>query len=920
MPNDLTGDFDVVAEFAVPAVNRMLAAMHRLERFPHSLTLRVDDNTPPGWRFDMPSVMGVIDSFGDAVTDHSRIPPSIVWPPPATTSDGFRPAFDPVVNLGTVGVRDEPIVPSRFQGRAQVQLSPPTIEVADSSGSRVTVRLEMICRYIADPQTSRAAEFVRGTLRITAPVDQAASQLAKVVTIDIKASTAHIAFTPDWSSSPLSAEDLAGINLLMRNALKTGFLPSDITLPDRLDHAQFKMLTGAQSAVAVMIDVARPAPAPPVAAGDRASLDDVFLATGDDFAFAVGSDFVHEKFQPTIDDIMSQPIAPVSFPVNGLVHTWHVTYTVALTGVTLALENGKIVLTMTGRARTGSWTPNFGFTIRQSLSLSVDGPTANLSLGDLSFDPSGWVISAALWIVGLFSGGARRNIAEMRDKALEKSGARQTIRQLLSADENLGAFLRSLLSPARGKPVLAVPAFSLAYTSAEIRPSGIVLHGSLGLISRQVQQMPRVEYEQIPQNGQGTAGIHPVGGTVAHGPEYSAFKSWIPGGTVRQYEWKSQGQTGPGHIEANRFVFMRRTVTVIGVAGWTNAVSGYSPLCLTMRGTRLSSSGPVVDQAVTATVCGYGSFPIVGDLGAFADGAMPMVALTRPGPGGLVEVEGHTAARATGGADTAPNLIVHFADENSAGQLDRLEQALSESGRRDAATAIVVVMNAEQLTRARYFAHVTYAVNIDDSWERQFGVEGRRGRGAMTVVVEPRGKVVWRHEGEVDGETLAKVLAKNLVTRKPVEITMLPPSARIGQPPPNFIFEHAPGRELTLRKISGRPIALVFWKSSSAPSVEAVRDAQRDAQRDGEGQHGLVLAINDGESPESALKAATEAGLSATIVTDPERRISLAYGVTIWPTLIGIDSTGVVRTVNYGRGAVASHPDSNTPSQRSSAP
>src|SRR5262245_58846060 len=38
MANDLTGQFDVVAEFSAGAVNRLLAAMHRTERFLHSIT------------------------------------------------------------------------------------------------------------------------------------------------------------------------------------------------------------------------------------------------------------------------------------------------------------------------------------------------------------------------------------------------------------------------------------------------------------------------------------------------------------------------------------------------------------------------------------------------------------------------------------------------------------------------------------------------------------------------------------------------------------------------------------------------------------------------------------------------------------------------------------------------------------------
>jgi len=55
MPNPLTGDFDVVVEFAIPAANRMLAAMHRSERFLHSIALRVDDRSHPGPVVDRPT-------------------------------------------------------------------------------------------------------------------------------------------------------------------------------------------------------------------------------------------------------------------------------------------------------------------------------------------------------------------------------------------------------------------------------------------------------------------------------------------------------------------------------------------------------------------------------------------------------------------------------------------------------------------------------------------------------------------------------------------------------------------------------------------------------------------------------------------------------------------------------------------------
>ena len=50
-------------------------------------------------------------------------------------------------------------------------------------------------------------------------------------------------------------------------------------------------------------------------------------------------------------------------------------------------------------------------------------------------------------------------------------------------------------------------------------------------------------------------------------------------------------------------------------------------------------------------------------------------------------------------------------------------------------------------------------------------------------------------------------------------------NVRINHVAPNFRFEYAPGRDLTLNKLSGWK-ELVFWRSSSEPSIQAVLDAQ----------------------------------------------------------------------------------------------
>src|SRR5207253_4742395 len=124
-------------------------------------------------------------------------------------------------------------------------------------------------------------------------------------------------------------------------------------------------------------------------------------------------------------------------------------------------------------AHTGtSWMPDFDFTVRQEFSLVADGDTANLVVGDLSFDTSSWVVD-------LFKGAAVGPIRKARDKALAQSHATSVVRQKLSASGNLGSFLDSLLNSPRDPSTPRPPGFRLAYTNVEIQPAGIILHGTV---------------------------------------------------------------------------------------------------------------------------------------------------------------------------------------------------------------------------------------------------------------------------------------------------------------------------------------------------------------------------------------------------------------------------------------------------------
>src|SRR5262249_8486566 len=144
--------------------------------------------------------------------------------------------LDAIVNGDVVGATVGPITPSNLSGKVQLQVSPPTIEIANAAATTIRVRMQLMARYFADPGTAKLPEIFRGGLQLTTPLSQTISQHGVgTVEIDLKANSVSVVFVPAWSSAPLSAQDVAGIELAVRNALKTAVLPSSVPLPAGLN-------------------------------------------------------------------------------------------------------------------------------------------------------------------------------------------------------------------------------------------------------------------------------------------------------------------------------------------------------------------------------------------------------------------------------------------------------------------------------------------------------------------------------------------------------------------------------------------------------------------------------------------------------------------------------------------------------------
>src|SRR5262249_42836684 len=153
-----------------------------------------------------------------------------------------------------------------------------------------------------------------------------------------------------------------------------------------LDSGKAQYLGGSPTAIAVMLNMAGPGPSTP---GDPGTVHAVFLGAGDDFAFAAGNDFIQRIFSPIIGSILSQPLDPVHVDVPLLFFTFHATYTITLQNGAIAVENGRITLTLNGHAHTPTaFLPDFDLTVTQPFTVRANGSSADLVVGELSVDTS----------------------------------------------------------------------------------------------------------------------------------------------------------------------------------------------------------------------------------------------------------------------------------------------------------------------------------------------------------------------------------------------------------------------------------------------------------------------------------------------------------------------------------------------------
>jgi thioredoxin-dependent peroxiredoxin len=136
----------------------------------------------------------------------------------------------------------------------------------------------------------------------------------------------------------------------------------------------------------------------------------------------------------------------------------------------------------------------------------------------------------------------------------------------------------------------------------------------------------------------------------------------------------------------------------------------------------------------------------------------------------------------------------------------------------------------------------------------------------------------------------------------------------VGAVAPDFEAESFDGRQIRLRDLRGRPVVLYFFPKAFTPICTVETGRFRDNYPDIAGLGAEVVGVST-DRLDTQCEFGRRQQVNFPLLADPDRRISLAYGV-LWPivprarrvTFI-IGETGIIERVLWHEFQVSKHLD-----------
>ena len=119
-------------------------------------------------------------------------------------------------------------------------------------------------------------------------------------------------------------------------------------------------------------------------------------------------------------------------------------------------------------------------------------------------------------------------------------------------------------------------------------------------------------------------------------------------------------------------------------------------------------------------------------------------------------------------------------------------------------------------------------------------------------------------------------------------------SAMVGRTLPEFTLQDLAGQEVAASSLKGKPVLVNFWATWCAPCREQMPKIQ-ELEREFAAKGLVVVAINDGESAETARKYIEEHQYTFRVLLDRDKSVAGKFTVSGIPAVFLIDREGKVK-------------------------
>ena len=146
------------------------------------------------------------------------------------------------------------------------------------------------------------------------------------------------------------------------------------------------------------------------------------------------------------------------------------------------------------------------------------------------------------------------------------------------------------------------------------------------------------------------------------------------------------------------------------------------------------------------------------------------------------------------------------------------------------------------------------------------------------------------------GESEPDISGLSWITRYSTDPAQSP---QIGEPAPDFEFQDSEGHTTSLSDFRGEVVLLNFWATWCGPCVYEMPFIQQ-AYDEWQGTRLRVLAINIGESADTATSFMEAHSLSFPVLLNPNSELVGRYNIEYIPTTFFIDEDGIIQHIEVG--------------------